>query len=96
MSPFRRNRARRRRIPGRGRTVVNERTDVGVSGPFLRCAVALMLAMSAASLSACSPPPALPKAELDAKKLPQKHPKMTEVQKKECRSCHKEAPAIRN
>ena len=71
------------------------RSDVGVAGRFFTCIVALTVAMSALSLTACSPPPALPKAELDAKKLPQKHPKMTEVQKNDCRSCHKEAPAIR-
>jgi len=72
------------------------RSDVRFARPFFRYAVALSLAMSAMSLTACSLPPALPKAELDAKKLPQKHPKMTDAQKQNCRGCHKEAPAIRN
>ena len=77
-----------------GGVAVNRGSDVG-AGRFFKCAVALTFATSSLSLTACAPPPALPKAELDAKKLPQKHPKMTEVQKNDCRSCHKEAPAIR-
>jgi hypothetical protein len=61
-----------------------------------RLIVGLTLAFFAIGLTGCNPPPALPKAELDAKKVPEKHPKMTETQKKDCRTCHKEAPAIRN
>jgi hypothetical protein len=47
------------------------------------------------TLSACMPAPVLTKAELDSKKTPKKHPRMTVEQKRDCRSCHKEAPAIR-
>ena len=61
----------------------------------LRVALASMALVGCLALAACSPPPALPKAELDAKRLPKKHPKVTEQQRQDCRSCHKEAPAIR-
>jgi hypothetical protein len=83
-----------RAVRRQGRFVDRTR-DVRVARPLLRYLMVLALALSAVSLTACGPPPALPKAELDAKKLPKKHPKITATQKKNCRSCHKEAPAIR-
>jgi hypothetical protein len=59
-------------------------------------ALALLLAAAlAAGVCACSPPPALTRVELEAKKVPGKHPKLSEKQKQNCRSCHREAPAIR-
>ena len=80
---------------GRQGRVVDRTRDAAVARPLLRYLMVLALALSAVSLTACGPPPALPKADLDAKKLPKKHPKITATQKKNCRSCHKEAPAIR-
>ncbi len=57
-------------------------------------AVALVAALAA---SGCvGAPPALLKAELDAGKLPKKHPKLTAEQTQAgCRSCHKEQPPIK-
>lgn len=60
------------------------------------CALVLVLGAGAlAGVSGCSLPPAITKAELDAKKTPAKHPKLTEKQRQNCRGCHREAPAIR-
>jgi len=58
---------------------------------------ALLLAVPVSiGLSACVPAPALTKLELDTKTLPKtKHPKLSEKQMQNCRSCHREAPAIR-
>ena len=56
----------------------------------------LLAASLVLGLSSCMPPPALTKAELDAKKTPAKHPRLSAEQKQNCRSCHREAPAIRN
>ena len=63
----------------------------------LRSALAVVLAASlcAGGLSGCTQPPALTKVELDAQKLPTKHPKLSEKQKTMCRSCHREQPAIK-
>jgi hypothetical protein len=61
----------------------------------MRSLALLLAAALAAGLCACSPPPALTKAELDAKKVPTKHPKLSDTQKQNCRACHREAPAIR-
>ncbi|HEY5540053.1 MAG TPA: hypothetical protein VIL41_01215 [Coriobacteriia bacterium] len=60
-----------------------------------RLVVAAALVAASLGMVACSPPPALTKAQLDAEKLPKKHPKLTDAQKKNCRGCHREAPAIR-
>lgn len=60
-----------------------------------RVVVAGILVAASLMLSACSPPPALTKAQLDAKKLPKHHPNIGEAQKKNCRGCHKEAPSPR-
>ncbi|MDR3685988.1 MAG: hypothetical protein P4L93_03370 [Coriobacteriia bacterium] len=57
--------------------------------------VALTLACTVLGLSGCGAPPALTKAQLDSKKMPQHHPKITEVQKQNCRGCHREAPPIK-
>lgn len=47
-------------------------------------------------LGGCKPPPpALTKAELDAAKMPEKHPKLAKLPENGCRSCHREQPAIK-
>ena len=56
--------------------------------------VALALACAAA-LTGCNQPPALTKAELDAARMPAKHPKVAPELAKDCRTCHREQPAIR-
>jgi uncharacterized membrane protein len=43
----------------------------------------------------CNAPPALTKAQLDSKKMSQHHPKISDTQKQNCRSCHREAPPIK-
>ena len=61
--------------------------------------IACALLASAALLTAtgCKMPPALSKAELEAAKLPEKHPTVSaEKTKAGCGSCHREAPAIKN
>ena len=64
--------------------------------PAIRATSLLLALVVSVGLSACSPPPALTKTELEAKKLPKtKHPKLSEKQLQNCRSCHREAPAIR-
>ena len=67
------------------------------AGRLPRSLLALALVATACTglLAGCNQPPALTKAELDAGKLPSKHPKLTEKQKTQCRSCHREQPAIR-
>jgi hypothetical protein len=57
--------------------------------------VALVLASAVLGMSGCGAPPALTKAQLDAKKLPQRHPNLSATQKQNCRSCHREAPPIK-
>ena len=56
---------------------------------------ALALACALLGVSGCNAPPALTKAQLDSKKMSQHHPKITDVQKQNCRSCHREAPPIK-
>jgi len=47
-------------------------------------------------LAGCNQPPAISKVELDAAKVPKKHPKLTEKQLAAgCRSCHREQPPIK-
>jgi hypothetical protein len=58
---------------------------------FLGC---LLAVASLLALPGCSMPAALSKTELDAAKLPEKHPKLSaEKEKAGCRSCHRELPA---
>ena len=69
---------------------------VVVRRPAIRALALVLAIVVAVGLSACLPAPALTKTELDAKKLPKtKHPKLSERQMQNCRSCHREAPAIR-
>ena len=58
-------------------------------------AVVFVATVSVGLLAGCNQPPALTKVELDAGKVPTKHPKLTEKQKADCRSCHREQPAIK-
>ena len=58
-------------------------------------AVAFVAAACVGLLAGCNQPPALTKIELDAGKLPTKHPRLTEKQKSNCRGCHREQPAIK-
>ena len=62
-----------------------------------RLLISALLAISSLSmLTGCGLPPALSKADLDAAKLPEKHPTMTAEQTKEgCRSCHREQEAVK-
>ena len=54
----------------------------------------LLAAVSLLGVAGCSFPPALSKAELDAIKLPDKHPPVSaQKEKAGCRSCHREQPA---
>ncbi|MEI7814803.1 MAG: hypothetical protein WCJ13_08425 [Coriobacteriia bacterium] len=59
----------------------------------------LGLVLAATALLAvvgCSLPPALAKAELDANKLPEKHPPVSVQKAKDgCRSCHREQQAAK-
>jgi hypothetical protein len=58
---------------------------------LLGCVLAVL---SLLALPGCSMPSALSKAELDAAKLPEKHPPVSaEKEKAGCRSCHREQPA---
>ena len=61
-----------------------------------RLLIAALLAVSALStLTGCGLPPALSKAELEAAKLPKKHPAMTAEQTKAgCGSCHREQETV--
>jgi len=61
----------------------------------VRLAIAATMMFASLGVAACSPPPALTKAQLDSKKMSKHHPKITEMQKQNCRGCHREAPAIR-
>jgi len=61
----------------------------------VRIAATALLLVASLGVTACSPPPALTKEQLDAKKTPKDHPKIGEAQRKNCRGCHREAPAIR-
>jgi len=61
-----------------------------------RVLVVALILVCTAPLGACTkPPPALTKAELDAAKMPEKHPKVEPMPEKGCRSCHKEQPPIK-
>jgi hypothetical protein len=51
--------------------------------------------MSAGALAGCNKAPALSKTELDATKLPAKHPEVAPKVASDCRACHREQPAIR-
>jgi hypothetical protein len=60
-------------------------------------ACALLASASLLTVAGCRMPPALSKAELEAAKLPEKHPTVSaEKTKAGCGSCHREAPAIKN
>ena len=55
-----------------------------------------VLIASSLALSACSSPPVLTSAQVEAKKLPKRHPHLNAAQMKNCKSCHKvvdKAPA---
>jgi len=68
------------------------RRHVGFRGVMLVLAIAL----GAMTLGGCkAPPPALTKAELDAGKMSEKHPKVPENFEGGCRGCHKEQPPIK-
>ena len=59
-------------------------------------AFALVAIACTGMLTGCSQAPAISKVELDAAKLPKKHPKMTPKQLAAgCRSCHREQPPIK-
>jgi len=60
-------------------------------------ALGLLLAATALiGVSGCSLPPALAKAELDANKMPEKHPPVSAQKVKDgCRSCHREQQAAK-
>ena len=64
-------------------------------GRAVRFALVAMLLGVVLGMAGCGMPPALTKAQLDSKKVSSNHPKMTEKQKENCRSCHREAPAIK-
>jgi hypothetical protein len=66
-----------------------------VSRRPLSLSFALVACLCAGMLTGCNAPPALTKAELDAGKLPNHHPKLTAKQKASCRTCHHEQPAIK-
>jgi hypothetical protein len=56
----------------------------------------LLTGVSLLALPGCSMPSALSKAELDAAKLPEKHPKVSaEKTKAGCRSCHRERAEVK-
>ncbi len=58
--------------------------------------VAAVLVACVPALGGCKPPPpALTKAELDAAKLSEEHPEVTETPENGCRGCHREQPAIK-
>jgi len=59
-------------------------------------ALALVAAACTGVLAGCSQAPAISKVELDAAKLPKKHPALKPEQVAAgCRSCHREQPAIK-
>jgi hypothetical protein len=60
-----------------------------------RIALALLAAVCAGALAGCNQPPALSKAELDAAKMPKKHPEIDPKLAKDCRKCHREQPPIK-
>lgn len=60
-----------------------------------RLALALAVALCAGALAGCNKAPALSKVELDAAKMPEKHPKVAPDVASNCRACHHEQPAIR-
>jgi hypothetical protein len=75
-----------------GRPVV--RSARSISRSLL--AFAFVAAACTGMLTGCSQPPAISKVELDAAKLPKKHPKLTPKQVASgCRSCHREQPPIK-
>ena len=61
----------------------------------IQLVMALALAFAVLGVCGCNAPPALTKAQLDSKKMSQHHPKITDAQKQNCRSCHREAPPIK-
>lgn len=57
---------------------------------------ALLVVWTLSMLTGCGLPPALSKADLDAAKLPEKHPTITTEQVKAgCRSCHREQETVK-
>ena len=48
-----------------------------------------VLIASSLVLSACNTPPVLTSAQVEAKKLPKRHPHLNDAQTKNCTSCHK-------
>jgi hypothetical protein len=61
-----------------------------------RLALAFVAIACTGMLTGCSQPPAISKVELDAGRLPKKHPKITPKQVAAgCRSCHREQPPIK-
>ena len=48
-----------------------------------------VLIASSLALSACNTPPVLTSAQVEAKKLPKRHPHLNDAQTKNCASCHK-------
>jgi hypothetical protein len=57
----------------------------------------LLVAVSLLTVTGCRMPPALSKAEIEAAKLPEKHPTVSaERLKAGCGSCHREAPAVKD
>jgi len=56
----------------------------------------LLASVALLSVVGCSLPSALSKAELDANKLPEKHPPVSVQKAKDgCRSCHREQQAAK-
>ncbi len=60
-----------------------------------RVALVLLAVASSAALVGCKQPPALTKIELDAAKMPEKHPEIDPKLAKDCRKCHREQPPIK-
>lgn len=55
-----------------------------------------VLIASSLALAACNRPPVLTTAQVQAKKLPKRHPQLSAAQMNNCKSCHKvveKAPA---
>ena len=70
------------------------RTDSTVSRALL--ALAFVAVASTGVLTGCSQPPAISKVELDAARMPKKHPALKPAQVAAgCRSCHREQPPIK-
>ena len=58
--------------------------------------VTALVVASLGTLTGCSLPPAISKAELDATRLPEKHPNVpAKKQEAGCRGCHREQAKVK-